>query len=320
MKDEKYSIGVDLGGTNVDFGIVSKAGKVSSLGKLTTKDYTDHKDLIKAIKENIYPEILKAGLDKCAGIGIGAPNGNFYKGTIEYPPNLPWKGIIPFADDVKSIFGIPAFLTNDANAAAIGEMTFGITKNVKDFIMITLGTGVGSGIVIDGKLVLGSNGMAGELGHTTIIPNGRTHPSTGLKGSLESYCSATGVVLTAKEMLKNYSDKTLLNDFNADDITSKIIYDCAIKGDKLAIEIFNYTGELLGRALANFVMFSAPSVIVLFGGLIKAGDLIIKPVKENMEKNLLKVFKNSCEIKTSSLPEDYAAILGAAALVPLNIN
>ena len=317
MKDDKFSIGVDLGGTNVAFGIVSKKGKVSSLGKLHTEDYPDHKKLIKAMKENIYPSILKAGLENCAGIGIGAPNGNFYKGTIEYPPNLPWKGITPFAHDVKSIFKLPAFLTNDANAAAIGEMTFGITKGVKDFIMITLGTGVGSGIVIDGKLVLGSNGMAGELGHTNIIPNGRLHKSTGLKGTLESYCSATGVVITAKEMLKEHKGESLLNDFKRNEITSKLIYDCALKGDKLSLKIFGYTGELLGRALANFVMFSAPSVIVLFGGLTKAGDLILNPVKENMEKNLLKIFKNTCKIKLSSLEEDYAAILGAAALVPL---
>ena len=318
MGDEKFSVGVDIGGTNVAFGLVSKNGNISSVGKLQTEDYAYHKDLINAIKENIYPAILKSGLENCTGIGIGAPNGNFYKGTIEYPPNLPWKGVIPFAEDVKAIFNLPAYLTNDANAAAIGEMTFGITKGVNDFIMITLGTGVGSGIVIDGKIVLGSNGMAGELGHTSLIPNGRLHPTTGLKGTLESYCSATGVVITAKEMLKSYSGNSLLQDFATDEISSKIIYECAVKGDKLSNEIFNYTGELLGRALANFIMFSAPEIIVLFGGLTKAGDYILNPVKKSIDDNLLKTFKGTCQIKLSALNEDYAAILGAAALVPMD--
>ena len=245
----------------------------------------------------------------------GAPNGNFYTGTIEYAPNLPWKGIIPLAQLIQDKFQLPTNLTNDANAAAIGEMMYGAAQGMKDFIMITLGTGVGSGIVANGHLILGHDGFAGELGHTIIIPDGRFHEGTGKHGSLESYASATGVMLTAKEILAKTKDKSLLRDIPVDEIDSRKVYDAAVKGDKIAKEIFDYTGKILGLALANFVMFSSPEAIILFGGLTKAGDLILKPTREHMEANLIQVFQNRVKILVSHLRESDAAIFGASALV-----
>jgi glucokinase len=249
------------------------------------------------------------------GIGVGAPNGNFYSGTVEYAPNLPWKGILPLAKMIQNKFQLPSILTNDANAAAIGEMMYGAAKGMKDFIMITLGTGVGSGIVANGKLIYGHDGFAGELGHTIIIPNGRYHEGTGKKGSLESYASATGVKLTAIEKLEQHKEPSLLRDVPKDQLDSKRVYDAAIQGDELAKEIFDFTGGILGMALANFVMFSSPEAIILFGGLTKAGDLILKPTRENMEANLIQVFQNKVKILVSHLKESDAAILGASALV-----
>jgi len=249
------------------------------------------------------------------GVGVGAPNGNFYSGTIEYAPNLPWKGIIPLAKLMSEKFKLPVTLTNDANAAAIGEMMYGAAKGMKDFIMITLGTGVGSGIVANGQLIYGHDGFAGELGHTIVIPDGRIHEGTGKKGSLESYASATGVRLTSLELLEKSSEDSLLRNINKEDLDSKTVYDAAIKGDKLALEIFEYTGKILGLALANAVMFSSPEAIILFGGLTKAGDLILKPTRKNMEENLIQVFQNKVKILVSHLKESDAAILGASALV-----
>lgn len=249
------------------------------------------------------------------GIGVGAPNGNFYTGTIEYAPNLPWKGIIPLAKLLEDKFKLPVTLTNDANAAAIGEMMYGAAKGMNDFIMITLGTGVGSGIVANGKLVYGHDGFAGELGHTIIIPDGRLHEGTGKRGSLESYASATGVRLTTLELLEKSDQPSWLRNVPKDEIDSRKVYDAAMEGDELAKEIFEYTGKILGLALANFVMFSSPEAIVLFGGLTKAGDLILKPTRESMEDNLIQVFQNKVKILVSHLKESDAAILGASALV-----
>jgi glucokinase len=249
------------------------------------------------------------------GIGMGAPNGNFYSGTIEYAPNLPWKGIIPIAKLVSDKFKLDVTLTNDANAAAIGEMMYGAAKGMKDFIMITLGTGVGSGFVANGQLIYGHDGFAGEIGHTIVLPDGRIHEGTGKKGSLESYASATGVRLTALEVLENSSEPSLLRNLDKDTIDSKAVYDAAIKGDKLALEIFEFTGKILGISLANAVMISSPEAIVLFGGLTKAGDLILKPTREHMEENLIQVFQNKVKILISHLKESDAAILGASALV-----
>ena len=226
------------------------------------------------------------------------------------------KGIIPIAELMEKKFQLPTRLTNDANAAAVGEMKYGAAKGMKHFITITLGTGVGSGIVIDGKIVLGHDGFAGELGHTIIRPGGRLHKGTGLRGSLESYASATGVRETAIEMLtENPSTTSLLRNYSIDDLTSETVFKCAEQGDTVANQIFEFTGQILGEALANFVMFSSPEAIVLFGGLTKAGDLILKPTVQAMEANLIQIFKNKVKIIYSELKEADAAILGASALV-----
>jgi glucokinase len=255
------------------------------------------------------------GIGRFIGIGVGAPNGNYYSGTIEYAPNLPWKGIIPLAKMMRDVFHLPVVLTNDANAAAIGEMMYGAAKDMKDFIMITLGTGVGSGIVANGQLIYGHDGFAGELGHTIIIPDGRYHAGTGKHGSLESYASATGVVLTAQELLARDDQPSLLRSIPIESLDSKKVYEAAMKGDVLAKEIFDFTGKILGMALANFVMFSSPEAIILFGGLTKSGDLLLKPVREHMENNLIQIFQNKVKILVSHLKESDAAILGASALV-----
>jgi glucokinase len=247
---------------------------------------------------------------------MGAPNGNVYSGTIEYAPNLKWKGIIPIAKLVENEFKLPTKLTNDANAAAMGEMIYGGAKNMKHFITITLGTGVGSGIVIDGKMVVGYDGFAGELGHTIIRPGGRMHKSTGMAGSLEAYASATGIRETAIEFLTKYPEQeSLLRDYSLNELTSEAVYECAMKGDSIANDIFAFTGQILGESLANFIMFSSPEAIVLFGGVTKAGELLLRPTRKHMEQNLLPIFQNKVKLLVSELKEADAAILGAAALV-----
>ncbi|MEI2737320.1 MAG: ROK family protein [Chitinophagaceae bacterium] len=314
----KFAIGIDIGGTNTKFGIVDKNGHILKQDRLLTNGPEGVQDFIDELHAKLVPMIEEAGgLNEFTGIGIGAPNGNYYTGNIEYAANLKWRGIIPFAKMVSDKFGLPVKLTNDANAAAMGEMMYGCAKGMKHFITITLGTGVGSGIVIDGKIVLGHDGFAGELGHTIIRPGGRLHQGTGLRGSLESYASATGVRETALELLReNPKEESLLRDFSINDlITSQTVYECAMKGDKIANEIFEFTGQILGEALANFVMFSSPEAIVLFGGLTKAGDLIMNPTKQAMEANLIQIFKNKVKLLYSQLQEADAAILGASALV-----
>lgn len=313
---QPLAIGIDVGGTGTKFGIVDRNGNILFSGEISTRGHNQVETFIEELHKNLYPLIQKAGgPGRIIGIGMGAPNGNYYSGTVEYAPNLPWKGIIPFAKLVKDKFKLPVVLTNDANAAAIGENMYGAAQGLKDFIMITLGTGVGSGIVANGKLIYGHDGFAGELGHTIIIPNGRLHQGTGKYGSLESYASATGVRLTALEMLKDNKQDSLLRNIPAEEIDSKVVYEAAIKGDILAKEIFQFTGKILGLALANFVMFSSPEAIILFGGLTKAGDLILKPTYENMEANLIQIFQNKVKILVSHLKEADAAILGASALV-----
>ena len=314
----ELSIGVDIGGTNTKFGVVSKDGRILEQDRLLTNKHEAVQDFINELHEKLTLMISNAGgLKKIAGIGIGAPNGNYYTGNIEYAANLKWRGIIPFAKMVSEKFGLPVKLTNDANAAAMGEMMYGCAKGMKHFIVITLGTGVGSGIVIDGKIVLGHDGFAGELGHTIIRPGGRMHKGTGIRGTLESYASATGVRETAIEMLtENPQVESLLRDYSINDlITSQTVYECATKGDKIANDVFEFTGQILGEALANFVMFSSPEAIVLFGGLTKAGDLIINPTRQAMEANLVTTFKNKVKLLFSNLQEADAAILGASALV-----
>jgi glucokinase len=313
---EKLAIGIDIGGTGTKYGIVDRDGNVLFSGEMSTKKHKEIEHFIDELHDHLKVLINQAGgLERMLGIGVGAPNGNFYSGTIEYAPNLPWKGIIPLANMMSEKFNLPVTLTNDANAAAIGEMMYGAAKGMKDFIMITLGTGVGSGIVANGQLIYGHDGFAGELGHTIVIPDGRLHEGTGKKGSLESYASATGVRLTSLELLENSNEESLLRNVNKDELDSKAVYDAAIKGDKLAQEIFEYTGKILGLALANAVMFSSPEAIILFGGLTKAGDLILKPTRKNMEENLIQVFQNKVKILVSHLKESDAAILGASALV-----
>ncbi len=312
--NKPYVIGIDMGGTNTVFGIVDARGNVISKSAVKTSTHTD----VNLYIDDLYNELIKlidevGGAEKIKGIGVGAPNGNYYTGRIEFAPNLPWKGQIPFAELMTAKFGIPTVLTNDANAAAIGEMTYGAARGMKHFIMITLGTGVGSGIVIDGKLVYGNDGFAGELGHTTAVRNGRMC-GCGKSGCLETYASATGVARTAREILELRKDHSSLRNVPTDIITSKDVYDAAMEGDVIALEIFEYTGKILGEALADFVAFSAPEAIVLFGGLTKSGDLILKPIVEHMNANVLPLWRDKVKVMFSELKEADAAILGASAL------
>ncbi len=313
---QPLAIGIDIGGTGTKFGIVDRNANILFSSEISTRGHLEVEGFIDELYLALAPLIEKVGgVERISGIGVGAPNGNYYTGTIEYAPNLPWKGIIPLARLIQDRFGLPVVLTNDANAAAIGEMMYGAAQGMKDFIMITLGTGVGSGIVANGKLIYGHDGFAGELGHTITIPNGRLHEGTGKYGSLESYASATGVRLTALEVLQKSTEDSLLRKVPVAQLDSKYVYDAAIQGDKLAQEIFEFTGQILGLALANFVMFSSPEAIILFGGLTKSGDLILKPTRESMEANLIQVFRNKVKILVSHLKEADAAILGASALV-----
>ncbi|MDE3250530.1 MAG: ROK family protein [Bacteroidota bacterium] len=312
---QQLVIGIDIGGTGTKFGIVDRDGNVLFSSEISTKKHATVESFIDELHGALGELIQKAGgTGRIKGIGVGAPNGNYYTGTIEYAPNLPWKGIIPLAKLLEDKFQLPTSLTNDANAAAIGEMTYGAAQGMKDFIMITLGTGVGSGIVANGQLIYGHDGFAGELGHTIIIPDGRLHPGTNKHGSLESYASATGVRYTALELLEKTTEDSLLRKVPPAEMDSKKVYEAAIQGDKLARDIYEFTGRILGIALANAVMFSSPEAIILFGGLTKAGDLILKPTREHMEANLIQIFQNKVKILISHLKESDAAILGASAL------
>ncbi len=310
-----YVVGIDIGGTNTVFGIVDARGNVIASSSIKTGKFADVNDFVADLKSAL-TSLLEAhdAVDKIAGIGVGAPNGNYFSGCIENPPNLPWKGKIPFAHLLHEAFGVPVALTNDANAAAIGEMTYGVARGMKDFIMITLGTGVGSGIVVNGQLVYGHDGFAGELGHVIVKPSNGRMCGCGRSGCLEAYCSATGVARTAREFLEIRTDPSKLRDIPVEEITSKDVYDAAVLGDKLAKEIFQYTGEIMGRAFANFVAFSSPEAIILFGGLSRSGDLLMKPIKESMDRNMLNVFKGKTKLLLSELKESDAAVLGASAL------
>ena len=313
----EYTVGIDIGGTTTKFGIVNDEGKILEQDRIPTNEHEVVEEFIEDLYAKLFPMIEKAGgVQNFKGIGMGAPNGNVYTGTIEYAPNLKWKGIIPIADLIQKRFGLTAKLTNDANAAAMGEMMYGCARNMKHFITITLGTGVGSGIVIDGKMVVGHDGFAGELGHTIIRPGGRMHKSTGMAGSLEAYASATGVRETAIQFLTEYpQEQSLLRNYSINELTSESVYECALQGDTIANNIFEFTGQILGESLANFIMFSSPEAIVLFGGLTKAGDLLLKPTRRHMEANLLPIFQNKVKLLYSQLKEADAAILGASALV-----
>ena len=312
---KQVALGVDIGGTNTKFGLVNHRGEILDKGSIRTDEFEKVEDFIDALYNKLKPLIDEYCTERqFDGIGVGAPNANYYRGTIEQAPNLRWKGIVPFAELMTKKFGVPCKMTNDANAAALGEMMFGAARGMKDFIMITLGTGVGSGIISNGQLIYGHDGFAGELGHTIVKPGGRKHWSTGSEGSLEAYASATGISITAKKMRAEFPD-SMLNDYPEEKIDSRVVHECALKGDPTAIEVFRYTGQKLGEALANFVMFSSPEAILLFGGVIKAGDFILKPTKLHMERNLLPIFRNKVKLVFSELDEADAAILGASALV-----
>ena len=273
--EKLYVVGMDIGGTNTVFGIVDSRGNVLASDSIKTQQHEDVNEYVEAVCAKLLPMVEQfGGPDKIKGMGVGAPNGNYYSGTIEFAPNLPWKGVIPLAAMFEERLGIPTALTNDANAAAIGEMTYGAARGMKDFIMITLGTGVGSGIVINGQLVYGHDGFAG--------------------------CSATGVARTAREFLVARSEPSLLRNVPAEEIQSKDVYDAAVKGDKLAQDIFQFTGDILGRALANFIAFSSPEAIILFGGLAKSGDYIMKPIQKAMDDNVLNIYKGKTKYQIAS--------------------
>ena len=312
--EKPYVVGIDIGGTNTVFGIVDARGTIVASSSIKTGAYAQIEEYVDAVCQNLLPLIVaNGGVDKVKGIGIGAPNGNFYSGTIEFAPNLPWKGVIPLATMFEERLGIPTALTNDANAAAIGEMTYGAARGMKDFIMITLGTGVGSGIVINGQLVYGHDGFAGELGHVIIRRDGR-QCGCGRKGCLETYCSATGVTRSAREFLTSSTEPSLLRAIPAESITSKDVYDAAVKGDKLALDIFEFTGQILGEAIADFIAFSSPEAIILFGGLAKSGEYIFKPIQKAIDENILTIYKGKTKLLMSELKDADAAVLGASAL------
>ena len=298
MAQKPYVIGLDLGGTNSEFGSVLGSATIASAPCV---------EALKPIIEQV------GGIEKIHAMGIGAPNGNYYTGCIEFAPNLPWKGNIPLAQMFSDRLGVPVRLTNDANAAAMGEMQYGVAKGMQNFIMITLGTGVGSGIVCNGQMVLGCDGMAGELGHVIVERNGR-QCGCGRRGCLECYCSATGIARTAREIIEKTDKPTSLRNIPLDQIDGLAITLAARDGDPVALEIFEYTGRILGEACANFAAFSSPEAFVFFGGLSKAGDLIMNPIKRAYEENVLTVFKGKAKLLVSELDGAGAAVLGASAL------
>ena len=312
-----YVIGLDLGGTNSVFGIVDSRGEIKATTAIKTQGYDKVEDYVDACVTALEPIIEQVGgIDMIKAMGIGAPNGNYYNGTIKFAPNLSWghDGIVPLAAMFKERLGIPVALTNDANAAAIGEMIYGVARGMKNFIVITLGTGVGSGIVINGQLVYGCDGFAGELGHVIVRRENGRPCGCGRKGCLETYCSATGVARTARELLATTTQPSLLRELDPEKITSLDVAIAAGKGDKLANEIYEFTGRLLGEACADFAAFSSPEAFIFFGGMTKAGDLIMKPIEKAYDENVLKIFKGKAKFLVSGLEGSSAAVLGASAV------
>lgn len=312
-----YVIGLDLGGTNSVFGIVDSRGEIKATTAIKTQGYDKVEDYVKACVDVLLPVIDQVGgIEKIKAMGIGAPNGNYYNGTIEFAPNLSWghNGIVPLAKLFSDALGIPVALTNDANAAAIGEMTYGVARGMKNFIVITLGTGVGSGIVVNGQLVYGHDGFAGELGHVVMRRENGRLCGCGRKGCLEAYCSATGVARTAREILATTETPSLLRDMDPEKITSYDVSVAASKGDQVALDIYKFTGNMLGEACADFAAFSSPEAFIFFGGLTKAGDLIMDPIKEGYDKNVLPIFKGKAKFLVSGLDGAGAAVLGASAI------
>ncbi|GHU72868.1 glucokinase [Bacteroidia bacterium] len=313
---KKLIAGIDIGGTNTAFGLVDDAGTVHAEGIISTCKYIDFDIYLQALRDAINQLIDKAEESfELAGIGIGAPNGNYYTGCIEFAPNLPWVGVLPLVEKLSALVpNIPIVLTNDANAAAIGEMIYGDAKGMKNFAVITLGTGLGSGIVVNGEILYGHDGYAGELGHTIASINGR-ECGCGRCGCLETYASATGIKRTVYKLLADHAADSELKNISYNELSAEMICTAAINGDTIAREAFAHTGEHLGRALANLVAITSPEAIFLFGGLVKAGKYILEPTKKAMEENLLKFWQGKIKLLLSGLNEKNAAVLGAAALV-----
>jgi len=305
--------GIDIGGTNTVFGLVDREGNILADGQIKTSGHPEIEGFVAVLTSSL--KNLSAGLKdvNITGIGIGAPNANYHKGTIELATNLAWKGIIPFTSMMSKETDLPCVITNDANAAAMGEMIFGAAKEVKNFVILTLGTGVGSGIVANGELLYGHTGFAGELGHTIIIPGGRDC-GCGRQGCLETYTSASGLVRTVLYMLSEMKEPSLLRDIAPSKLTAKLIADAAKKGDPVAIEAFDYTAEMLAYGIINAVVFSSPEAVYLFGGLANAGDLLFEPVRKYVDRDIMAIFKGTVKILPSGIPENNAAVLGAAAL------
>ena len=312
--NSSFVVGIDVGGQTSKIGVVDARGTVLAQTVIRTDTYDQVEPYIAELAEAVKKLIKESGTEgKVRGVGVGAPNGNYYTGTIEYAPNLLWgRQKVEFAKLLNEALGLPVALTNDANAAAVGEMTYGAARGMKNFIMITLGTGVGSGIVINGEVVYGHDGFAGELGHTIAVRNNGRSCGCGRTGCLETYCSATGVARTAREWLELSDEPSVLR--SLDSIASKDVYEAAKEGDKLALKIFEFTGKILGRSFADFIAFSAPEAIVLFGGLARSKEFLLEPMETAMNENVLTLWKNKVKIVFSQLKESDAAILGASAL------
>ena len=311
------SVGIDIGGTNTAFGLVDESGRIIASSNISTRNNSDFQEYANQVSDGIRQLLGKNCGAELSGIGIGAANGNYFSGCIENAANLPWKGVVKIVETFKNQFGVPVFLTNDANAAAIGEMVYGGAKGMTDFIEITLGTGLGSGIVTGGKMLYGHDGFAGECGHV-IVERGGRDCGCGRKGCLETYVSATGVVRTATELLAKRNIDSELRSIPNSELTALKVSQAAARGDAIAREVFEFTGEMLGRALADFVAITSPQAIFLFGGLAKASEILFEPTRRAMEANMLNIFKNKTQVLPSQLGDD-AAILGSAALVSFNL-
>jgi glucokinase len=305
--------GVDIGGTNTVFGLVDREGNIIAESRLSTASYPEINDFVPALCDSIRQLMSDRKDYVLKGIGIGAPNANYHKGTIELAPNLAWKGIVPLAKLIKENINLPVVVTNDANAAAMGEMIFGEAKNIKDFIVLTLGTGLGSGIVINGEMVYGHTGFAGELGHSIVVPGGRDC-GCGRQGCLETYGSASGLVRTVLYMLSEMKEESSLREVAPSELTAKLISEAAANNDPIALEAFDYTAEMLTLGIINAVTFSSPEAVFLFGGLAQAGDILFGPVRKYVDQNIQPIFRGTVKILPSGIPESNAAVLGAAAL------
>ncbi|MEZ5149312.1 MAG: ROK family protein [Bacteroidales bacterium] len=313
---KKVAIGVDIGGTNTVMGVVDESGNVLKKNTMPTETHPDYSIYMNALSAELMTMADEIKNDhEILGIGIGAPNGNFYNGTIEFAPNLKFKGVVPVVDFIRNKFNYETILlTNDANAAAIGEMIYGGARNFKDFIMITLGTGLGSGIVVNGELVYGHDGFAGEIGHVIVDPEGR-QCGCGRRGCLETYASAPGIKRTVFYLLSEMTDASILRSYSYNDLSAKKIDEAARNGDQVALAAFDFTGKMIGLKLADAIAHTSPEAIFLFGGLSQAKELIFEPVQKYMEHFLLNIYKNKVKLLPSELPPGDAAVLGSAALV-----